>query len=146
MKFGVRRTVLIGPASRVTLLSIVALSLFLGGPSPCAFGDEVIAAHGPYAEVARRLKPWISSEMETKGLPAISHRSRRRPAHCLGSRVWVRGPGASCSGDGRNRLSGRLDFQAIHRDGGDATRRSRKARSRRTGQSLPPRVFTAVLS
>ena len=88
MKFGVRRTVLIGPASRVTLLSIVALSLFLGGPSPCAFGDQVIAAHGPYAEVARRLKLWISSEMETKGLlsfPSLSSTTIRI--------VWARGFG-----------------------------------------------------
>jgi hypothetical protein len=72
MKLGVRRTVPIGPASREILVSIVGLYLFVGGALPCALADQVIAADGPYAEVAHRLEPWIRSELATKALPALS--------------------------------------------------------------------------
>ena len=42
------------------------------GFAPRVLADEIVAADGPYAEVARRLEPWIAAEMATKALPALS--------------------------------------------------------------------------
>jgi CubicO group peptidase (beta-lactamase class C family)/D-alanyl-D-alanine dipeptidase len=72
MKLGVRRMVVIGPASREILASILAAFLTLGGLASSAEADQVVAADGPYAEVARRLEPWIIGEVATKALPALS--------------------------------------------------------------------------
>ena len=73
MKLGVRRMVVIGPASREILASILAAFLTLGVVSHrVPIADQVVAADGPYVEVARRLEPWISGEVATKGLPALS--------------------------------------------------------------------------
>jgi CubicO group peptidase (beta-lactamase class C family) len=72
MKLGVRRMVVIGPASREILASILAAFLTLGGLAPSAEADQIVAADGPYAEVARRLEPWIIGEVATKALPALS--------------------------------------------------------------------------
>src|ERR1700733_6319350 len=72
MMFGVRRKVVIGPDSWEIRNSIVAVFVLLLGFSPSVLADGDVAAEGRYAEVARRLEPWITAEMETKNLPALS--------------------------------------------------------------------------
>jgi CubicO group peptidase (beta-lactamase class C family) len=72
MMFGVRRKVVIGPDSWEIRNSIVAVFVLLLGFSPSVLADGDVAAEGRYAEVARRLEPWITAEMATKALPALS--------------------------------------------------------------------------
>ena len=65
----------------------LAWAVLLLVPSLC-LGDDTVEARGKYAEVAKRLDPWIAAEVETKGLPALS------VALVDGDRVvWARGYG-----------------------------------------------------
>ena len=107
-------------------VSRLALAVVAGALSvpPNAAAQPLVAPRDPYAEVARRLEPWVAAEVEAKALPALSIALVDDQQI-----VWARGFGFADRDEhvpatADMVCAGRLGLQAVHGRGGHATSRT----------------------
>jgi CubicO group peptidase (beta-lactamase class C family)/D-alanyl-D-alanine dipeptidase len=58
--------------SRHVSAVVILVALLASQPTSSATAQPVIEPREPYLEVARKLEPWLTAELQAKGLPALS--------------------------------------------------------------------------